>query len=58
MTYQVNFTRTAIRALEKIPEPYYSAIKQAIIALAESKGSHAFATRVLLTAQTISLTRF
>jgi len=36
MAYQVNFTRAAIHALKKIPEPYYSAIKEAIINLAEN----------------------
>ena len=36
MVYQVNFTRAAIHSLGKIPEPYYSAIKQAIIELADN----------------------
>jgi mRNA interferase RelE/StbE len=36
MTYQINFTRAAIRALEKVPDPYYSSIKEAIINLAEN----------------------
>jgi mRNA interferase RelE/StbE len=36
MVYQVNFTRAAIRTLEKVPEPYYSAIKQVIIKLADN----------------------
>lgn len=36
MAYQINFTRAAIRTLKKVPEPYYSAIKEAIINLAEN----------------------
>jgi mRNA interferase RelE/StbE len=34
MAYTVNFTRAAVRMLAKVPQPYYAAIKQAIIALA------------------------
>ncbi len=36
MAYQVNFTKAAARMLGKVPEPYYSAIKQAIVELAEN----------------------
>ena len=55
MAYQINFTRTAIRTLEKMSEPYYSAIKEAIIQLAENprpigykklKGVEAYRIRV------------
>ena len=35
MEYKVNFTRAAIRVLEKVPAPYYSAIKDAIENLAK-----------------------
>lgn len=33
MAYSINFSRQALKALEKINEPYYSNIKQAITAL-------------------------
>jgi mRNA interferase RelE/StbE len=55
MAYQISFTRAAIRSLEKLPEPYYSAIKHAIISLAENprpvgykklKGVEAYRIRV------------
>ena len=36
MVYQINFTRAAIRALEKVPDPYYSAIKEAIVNLSKN----------------------
>jgi mRNA interferase RelE/StbE len=36
MAYTVNFTRAAVRMLAKVPQPYYSAIKQALIALADN----------------------
>lgn len=34
MTYSLNFTKKAFKELEKINEPYYSAIRQAIQNLA------------------------
>ena len=36
MVYQVNFTRSAFRSLERIPEPFYTAIKRSIIRLADN----------------------
>ena len=36
MAYSVNFSRQAVKELAKINEPYYSNIKQAIIALTEN----------------------
>jgi len=36
MTYQVALRKRAIKALEKINEPYYTAIKQAIYSLASN----------------------
>ena len=36
MVYQINFTRAAIRTLEKVPDPYYSAIKEAIVNLSKN----------------------
>ena len=36
MVYQVTLRKRAIKALEKINEPYYSSIKQAIYSLAEN----------------------
>lgn len=53
--YSINFTKQAIKELEKINEPYYSAIKDAILSLAENprpngyiklKGRDAFRIRV------------
>jgi mRNA interferase RelE/StbE len=35
MTYTLNFSRQAVKELEKINEPSYSSIKQAIIHLTE-----------------------
>lgn len=35
MRYQVSLSRRAIKALEKIQDPYYSNLKRAIIDLAE-----------------------
>ena len=36
MVYQVTLRKRAIKALEKISEPYYSSIKQAIYSFAEN----------------------
>ncbi len=36
MRYQLNFSKQAIKELEKINEPYYSHIKEAIIKLTEN----------------------
>ncbi len=40
MAYLINFSKQAIKELEKINEPYYSNIKQAIYNLAENPRSH------------------
>jgi mRNA interferase RelE/StbE len=36
MAYSLNFSKQALKELEKINEPYYSSIKQAIINLTEN----------------------
>jgi mRNA interferase RelE/StbE len=36
MAYSLNFTKRALKDLEKIKEPFYSQIKQAIQSLAEN----------------------
>ncbi len=36
MTYQITIQKRAIKALETIPEPYYSNIRSAIFALADN----------------------
>lgn len=36
MTYSLNFSKQALKELEKINEPYYSGIKQAILNLTEN----------------------
>ena len=55
MAYKVNLTKRAIKALEKINEPYYSNIKEAILSLANDprpqgykklKGRDAYRIRV------------
>lgn len=55
MAYQVTLKKKAIKVLEKINEPYYSNIKQAIYALADNprpqgykklKGRNAYRIRV------------
>jgi mRNA interferase RelE/StbE len=55
MAYQVTLKKRAIKALEKIHEPYYSAIKEAIYHLADNprppgskklKGRDAYRIRV------------
>lgn len=55
MIYKVNLTKRAIKALEKINEPYYSNIKEAITKLANEprpqgykklKGREAYRIRV------------
>ncbi len=42
MVYSVNFSRLALKELEKINEPYYSAIKQAIHKLTENPRPHGY----------------
>ncbi len=55
MSYQVNISKRAIKALAKVPEPYYSKLKQAIYGLADNprpigykklKGRDAYRVRV------------
>ncbi len=55
MSYTVNFSRQAYKGLEAITEPYYTKLKDAIIALAENprpqgyiklKGNNSFRIRV------------
>ncbi len=55
MDYQIHINKTAIKALEKVPEPFYSNIKTAIYQLAKNprpngyiklKGRNAFRIRV------------
>ena len=55
MTYQIFLTKSAVKALEKIPNPIYSEIKKAIYALADKpkpqgylkmKGRNAFRLRI------------
>jgi len=36
MPYQITLKKRAIKALEKIPEPYYTNIKQALYALGDN----------------------
>ena len=36
MPYSLNFSKQALKELEKINEPYYSNIKQAIVNLTEN----------------------
>jgi mRNA interferase RelE/StbE len=36
MKYQITLRKRAIKALENIPEPYYSNIKEAIYSLADN----------------------
>ena len=36
MSYNVNLTKQAIKALKKIDEPYYSSIKKSIYSLADN----------------------
>ncbi len=36
MAYQVSLKKKAIKALQNIPEPYYSSIKEALYALADN----------------------
>ncbi|NME71227.1 type II toxin-antitoxin system RelE family toxin [Flammeovirga aprica] len=36
MVYSINFTRQALKNLEKIKDPYYSKLKTAIISLADN----------------------
>ena len=40
MAYQITLRKQAVKALEKINEPYYSFIKQAIYSLAENSRPH------------------
>lgn len=44
MAYQISISlkKQAIKALENIPEPYYSSIKDAIYALADDPRPHGF----------------
>lgn len=42
MPYQISIQRRAIKALENIPEPYYSNIRIAIFALAENPRPHGY----------------
>jgi len=42
MAYNVTLKKRAIKALEKINEPYYSAIIQAIDELAENPRPHGY----------------
>jgi mRNA interferase RelE/StbE len=42
MAYSLNFTRQALKELEKINEPYYSNIKQAIAGLTVNPRPHGY----------------
>lgn len=55
MSYQVNISNRAIKALTKVPEPYYSKLKQALYSLTDNprpvgckklKGRDAYRVRV------------
>jgi mRNA interferase RelE/StbE len=40
MAYHVNFTKTAFKELERIQEPYFSALKKAVYNLADTPRPH------------------
>jgi mRNA interferase RelE/StbE len=42
MAYSLNFSRQALKELERIPEPFYSKIKQAIRALTVNPRPHGY----------------
>ncbi len=42
MSYSLNFSNKAFKSLEKIDEPYYSAIKQAIYNLTQEPRPHGY----------------
>ncbi len=42
MVYAINFSRQAIKELEKIPDPFYLNIKQAIINLSKNPRPNGF----------------
>ena len=42
MAYSLNFSKRAFKELEKINEPYYTAIKQAIHNLADNPRPHGY----------------
>jgi mRNA interferase RelE/StbE len=42
MAYSIDFSKQALKELEKINEPYYSSIKQAIFNLSENPRPHGY----------------